>query len=165
MGFRYCSKWHYEDFVVTGQQDSVKSKSFLLTQVGFFLCFMRPVNLFWRQFLAQLITKLRNIITDNEIQRFFLWSEFTFRRLFIGLLNNIVSRTQLTAPKIYSQNNYLTSRSWVIFEKLLVLQLVKKFPMFYENRIYPFHKSPPLVPTLSWINPVLAFPYFVLGWL
>jgi len=49
----------------------------------------------------------------------------------------------------------LTPWSRVIFDKLIVTQLVSKFPAFYV------YKSPPLVPILSHMNPVhILPPYF-----
>jgi len=61
--------------------------------------------------------------------------------------------------KIYNKNtnihsNYLTSWNRV-FEKLMVTQLVKKFPTFYGTWRFHFHvhKSLSLDPTLSQMNP------------
>jgi hypothetical protein len=50
-------------------------------------------------------------------------------------------------------------QSEVFLQKLIVTQLVKKFPAFYGNRIFftVFTKKPPLVPVLSQMNPVQAY--------
>lgn len=50
---------------------------------------------------------------------------------------------------------FLTPWSKVLLGKLTVVQLVKKFPTFYESRAHYFvHKSPALVHILSQLNPV-----------
>jgi hypothetical protein len=52
----------------------------------------------------------------------------------------------------------LTPWSRVLLRKLIVTQLVKKYPAFYVTRRF---KSPPLIPTLSHIHPIHTFPpYF-----
>jgi hypothetical protein len=49
-----------------------------------------------------------------------------------------------------------TSRSWVLRQKPPILQPLKYFPAFYGTRRfhYSVHKTPPLVPILSHINPI-----------
>jgi hypothetical protein len=53
-----------------------------------------------------------------------------------------------------------------LLEKLPVVQLLKNFPAFYGTRRFiTVHKSPPLVPILSQINPIhmhFSSPTFVL---
>jgi hypothetical protein len=63
-----------------------------------------------------------------------------------------------------SNNNniiWLIPWSWAHLEKPQVAHLLKNFPTFYGTRMFisvHVHKSPPLAPTLSQINPVRITP-------
>jgi hypothetical protein len=60
----------------------------------------------------------------------------------------------------YKQKQHLTPQTRVFLERLIVTQLVKKFPalLWNLNFHYRVHKSPPLVPVLIQMNRVHSFP-------
>jgi hypothetical protein len=50
------------------------------------------------------------------------------------------------------------SWSWALLEKPPIVQLHRNFPAFYGTQRFRVHKSPPLVPILSHINPIHTIP-------